>query len=128
MTKPCFEVYLELDPLNEEFELTTEPSEDFTIYAIEEENSDILLDLTDEEEYSLDILDIDILDFILESGSAIVNYVEGEIYDGEYHVTPSQALQTLLTANRVLLQNIIIDAIPSNYGLIEWDGSIMRIS
>lgn len=129
MIKPCFEIVLELDSLNNSFELITESDDDFTIFALEEDNSDIFLDLSSNDEtFFLDILDSDELDFIIESGTAIVNYIEGEIYSGSYVVTPSSMPQTLSTENRVLLQDITINAIPSCYGLIEWSGSVMRIS
>lgn len=49
-------------------------------------------------------------------------------YQGSYHVTPTSSEQTLYTANRVLSQNITIDPIPSNYGLITWNGSTLTVS
>ena len=49
-------------------------------------------------------------------------------YHGVYNVTPSEETQTLLTANRVLTQNVVIDPIPSNYGLITWNGSFLTVS
>ena len=49
-------------------------------------------------------------------------------YHGAYNVTPSEQTQTLLTANRVLTQNVVIDPIPDNYGLITWNGSVLTVS
>ncbi len=129
MIKPCFEVVLELDSLNQEFELITDIDDDFIIYAVEEENENILLDISSEdEEYLLEIQDNDALDYILESSTAIINYIDGEIYSGDYTVTPTRQPQVLLTSNKVLLENITVEAIPSCYGLVEWNGSVMRIS
>lgn len=49
-------------------------------------------------------------------------------YHGAYEVTPTAETQTLTTANRVLTQNIVVDPIPSNYGLITWNGSYLTVS
>ena len=49
-------------------------------------------------------------------------------YQGTYQVTPSDQTQTLYTANRILSQNITIDPVPNNYGLIGWDGSTLTVS
>jgi len=49
-------------------------------------------------------------------------------YQGAVEVIPSNQTQTLLTANRILTQNITIDPIPDNYGLIGWDGSVLTVS
>lgn len=49
-------------------------------------------------------------------------------YEGPYEVTPSGETQTLATAARVLVENIIINPIPSNYGLITWNGSVITVS
>lgn len=49
-------------------------------------------------------------------------------YSGEYTVTPSGDRQTLDTANRTLNQVVVIEPIPSNYGLITWNGSTLMVS
>lgn len=49
-------------------------------------------------------------------------------YSGEYTVTPSEQAQTLETGGHVLLSNITIEPIPSNYGLITWNGSVITVS
>lgn len=49
-------------------------------------------------------------------------------YEGSYVVTPTRNQQVLYTADRRLLHNVIINPIPSNYGLVEWNGSALRIS
>ena len=50
------------------------------------------------------------------------------VYSGQTEVTPSEETQTLQTANRTVLQNIVINPIPSNYGLITWNGSTLTVS
>lgn len=49
-------------------------------------------------------------------------------YEGSYTVTPSAEQQTLSTANKTLTANIVVNPIPSNYGLIEYNGSYIRVS
>lgn len=49
-------------------------------------------------------------------------------YDGEYEITPSQEQQVLETANKSMARNVVINPIPSNYGLVEWNGTVLMIS
>lgn len=50
------------------------------------------------------------------------------IYDGAYEWTPSESVQTIEIANKKALDNITINPIPSNYGLITWNGSTLTVS
>lgn len=54
--------------------------------------------------------------------------VDVDDYTGEYEVTPSDEAQTLQTNGLRMIDNVTINPIPSNYGLITWDGSIITIS
>lgn len=58
----------------------------------------------------------------------VLRHSQMEEYDGPYEFTPTQSTQTALTENRVLLENIIINPIPSNYGLITYNGSVLTVS
>ena len=49
-------------------------------------------------------------------------------YEGEYEVTPSEETQTLATDSLYMRSNITINPIPSNYGLITWNGSTLTVS
>ena len=49
-------------------------------------------------------------------------------YEGSYTVTPSSQTQTLSTMNMTLLNDITVNPIPSNYGLITYDGTIITVS
>ncbi len=49
-------------------------------------------------------------------------------YEGEYEVAPSEEEQVLATAELLMLENVTISAIPSNYGLITRVGSVLTIS
>lgn len=52
----------------------------------------------------------------------------GQPYEGEYVFTPSRERQTAPTAGKSLSENIIIEAIPQNYGLITYNGFEITIS
>ena len=49
-------------------------------------------------------------------------------YTGTVTVTPDTTTQTLNTSGYLLTQNITVNPIPSNYGLITWNGSYLLIS
>lgn len=72
------------------------------------------------------------LDVTFEHGGEFaVNFENGVTvgdYDGPYAVTPSAEEQTLNTANKMLASNIVVNPIPSNYGLISWDGVVITVS
>ena len=61
-------------------------------------------------------------------GSIMKNPNPYDFYDGAYTVTPTISAQTLSTKELVLTQNITINPIPSNYGLITWNGSTLTVS
>ena len=61
------------------------------------------------------------------AGYAVV-YQSLPDYTGATTVTPTQAQQTLLTEDTTLRSNIIINPIPSNYGRITWNGSVLTVS
>lgn len=49
-------------------------------------------------------------------------------FTGEYEYTPTQSTQTVEISGKMATQNIIINPIPSNYGLITWNGSALTVS
>ena len=49
-------------------------------------------------------------------------------YSGPYTVTPSAEEQILQTEGKYMRGNITVDPVPSNYGLITWDGSTITVS
>ena len=53
---------------------------------------------------------------------------EGEIYDGPYEFTPTQETQYAPSEGKVLLEDIVINHIPNNYGLITYNGAIITVS
>lgn len=66
------------------------------------------------------------------SVSAETQFVKQEIhatpYSGAYEFTPSAETQVIPTALTEVAQDIIIDPIPSNYGLITWNGEYLIVS
>ena len=54
--------------------------------------------------------------------------VERDPFEGPYTVTPSEQEQTLSTKHLRMTDDITVAAIPSNYGLISWDGSSLSVS
>lgn len=51
-----------------------------------------------------------------------------EVYTGETEVTPTEYTQTLYTRGLLVPENITINPIPTNYGLITWNGSVITVS
>lgn len=49
-------------------------------------------------------------------------------YQGVYEFTPSDETQIIPTSGLKLTQDIVINPIPSNYGLVTWNGSQLTIS
>lgn len=63
------------------------------------------------------------------TGSLTVpEYVYPPAYRGEYEITPGTETQILETKEFYLNENITINPIPSNYGLITWNGSTITVS
>ena len=56
------------------------------------------------------------------------DYVERPAYEGATEITPSEETQVLQTNNFRMTENITVNPIPSNYGLITWDGSTITVS
>ena len=49
-------------------------------------------------------------------------------YHGTYSFTPSADTQTIPTAGLLMNENIVVNPIPQNYGLISWNGLGIRVS
>ena len=49
-------------------------------------------------------------------------------YTGPTTVTPTQEQQILHTQDFYLIDDIVIDPIPNNYGLITWNGTVLTVS
>lgn len=87
---------------------------------------------------------IDTLSGVVESGGNIHGKVESggvligsvgfpkcaypPIYAGDYVFTPSADTQTIEIAKKTARTDITINPIPSNYGLVSWDGATLTVS
>lgn len=49
-------------------------------------------------------------------------------YSGPYTVTPTQGTQVLATDGYKMADDVTVNPIPSNYGLITWNGSFLTVS
>lgn len=78
---------------------------------------------------------------VLDGALSLTNVIDGQagnvikvvqhdlpVYTGDTEITPSEAEQVLATAEKVVTRNIVINPIPSNYGLITRIGAGIRIS
>lgn len=78
-----------------------------------------------------DALTLDVGDAALEWGSdeyvRVVNVTADE-YDGPYDATPSSAAQTFATTGKLMTADFTVNPIPSNYGLVTWDGAVLTVS
>ena len=95
--------------------------------------SEVIIPIVADLDVEADVLDFD-LD-VSESAIAVSMDVEtaivssiAEDYDGPTEITPTEETQTLFTEGKHVLENIVVNPIPSNYGLITWDGTIITVS
>lgn len=49
-------------------------------------------------------------------------------YTGDYDFTPSEQTQVISGKGLVLTDNIAIQPIPTNYGKLTWNGSVLTVS
>ena len=55
-------------------------------------------------------------------------YIGADPYTGAYSATPSTEAQTFSTRNLRMTGDFVVNPIPSNYGLITWNGSTLTVS
>ena len=70
------------------------------------------------------------LQSVIEGEIEKVLYVDTQrqVYPGPYEATPTQQTQTLPTNGFMMEQDITINPIPNNYGLITWNGAVLTVS
>lgn len=51
-----------------------------------------------------------------------------DLYTGEYRFAPTTEEQIIAISGLKAKENIVIESIPSNYGLITWDGIVLTVS
>lgn len=60
--------------------------------------------------------------------SGKINLYTPPTYHGVYEVTPSPETQILGTQGKLLEEDVVVNPIPSNYGLITWNGVVITVS
>lgn len=58
----------------------------------------------------------------------IIKYRETVYYTGSYTITPAATAQTIPIAQLTAADDITIEPIPNDYGLITWNGSTLTVS
>ena len=54
--------------------------------------------------------------------------INPDTYSGEYTVTPTEETQVLSTNGKLMAGDVTVAPIPTNYGRISWNGSVMTIT
>lgn len=49
-------------------------------------------------------------------------------YEGPYEATPSASTQAFSMYGKFATEDFVVNPIPSNYGLITWDGGVLTVS
>lgn len=55
-------------------------------------------------------------------------YRSPDPYVGAYEATPTQSTQVFNTSGMTMSADFVVNPIPSNYGLITWNGSYLTVS
>jgi len=53
---------------------------------------------------------------------------DAEEYAGPYEATPTASAQTFPTTGKLMVREFTVNPIPSNWGLITWNGSTLTVS
>ena len=63
----------------------------------------------------------------LNGSISITRGVSPDTYEGAYDIVPAEIDREFPTEGMLLTQNMIVRAIPSNYGRISWDGTKLTV-
>ena len=116
---------------NENLSFTLESAEALTFSLVD---TSITFALNDNEGLSFSLNSDEALSFGLSNANALSfdlktpSQIGVENYDGEYVITPTNEAQILNTNHLRMMQNVTVNPIPSNYGLITWNGSKLMVS
>lgn len=50
-----------------------------------------------------------------------------DYFDGPYEITPSESAQRLETTELLMRGDVVVGAIPQNYGRLSWDGRTLTV-
>lgn len=76
---------------------------------------------------------------VLDGECSLINRLDGDCqmvlrvrdvdpFPGPYSYTPAAEAQTIPIAGKTATYDITVEPIPSNYGLITWNGSVLTVS
>lgn len=57
----------------------------------------------------------------------VIKVADFNIYDGAYEITPTDDVQILETAEKLLKENVVVQPIPQNYGHISFNGYSLKV-
>lgn len=60
--------------------------------------------------------------------AAPIEMIRADYYEGSYDVTPTSQRQVIPVQYKTMAEDFIVEPIPSNYGLITWNGSVLTVS
>lgn len=64
---------------------------------------------------------------VVTGNQTVREYVNAPPYRGEYVVTPSEETQMLSTGGCRMNGDVVVNAIPSNYGRLDWTGTTLIV-
>ena len=53
---------------------------------------------------------------------------DADEYEGPYEATPTRETQVFATERKLMVREFTVNPIPSNYGLITWNGQTLTVS
>lgn len=70
------------------------------------------------------------LDVVRDGSANVITAIKGgyPVYAGPFEIAPAAEEQVIQMAGCVVPEDIKVGAIPSNYGLITWDGATLTVS
>lgn len=80
----------------------------------------------DEDALTLDVGGTD-LEWGADEYVRVVN-ADADEYAGPYEATPTASAQTFPTTGKLMTADFVVNPIPSNYGLITWNGQTLTVS
>lgn len=67
-------------------------------------------------------------DSAFDADMTTVVHVLPDPYTGDYTITPTGEAQEIEIKGRTAVENIVVNPIPSNYGMITWNGVQLIVS
>ena len=72
--------------------------------------------------------DVEIFSCCLDAAYSPVIHTDTQPYTGPYAVTPTTEEQIIPVKGKHMMHDMVVNPIPSNYGLVTWNGAILTVS